>query len=149
MRRAVCFVAVFTAGLALACKCDTSSAFLDNAMSGAVVVVRVETPGAEQVKVVVEKQLAGPKLEGALTVEGGDGGNCNASVGRFAKGERVVMVLPAKGRHDLNGCGTHSLSLEKDVVKGHIAEGVTSLPLAELEARVKAAQKAYKAFTGQ
>ncbi len=132
---------------ALACKCPTDSTFLDNAMSGAVVVVSVVEPGEQSMKVTVEKQLAGPKLSGAVTVEGGDGGNCNASVRPFTKGQRLVLILSvAKNRLDLNGCGAHFLTLEKDVAKGVVAEGVKSMPLGQLESRVAEAQKKYEQF---
>lgn len=130
---------------ALACKCPTDSTFLDNAMSGSVVVVNVVEPGERSMKVAIEKQLGGPKLSGTVSVEGSDGGNCNASVRRFTKGQRLVLILSG-AKNDLNGCGAHFLTLEKDVAKGVVAEGVNSLPLVQLEARVAEAQKKYEQF---
>lgn len=147
MSKLLCLVTLGLAAAALACKCPTDSTFLDNAMSGAVVVVNVAVPGEQSMKVTIEKQLGGPKLSGTVTVEGGDGGNCNASVRNFTKGQRLVLILSGtKNRLDLNGCGAHFLTLEKDVAKGAVTEGVTSMPLGQLEARVAEAQKKYQQF---
>ncbi len=144
MSRLLLLVVLALSSAAFACKCPTDSTFLDNAMSGAVVVVNVVEPGEQSMKVSVEKQLAGPKLSGSLTVEGGDGGNCNASVRPFTKGQRLVLILSvAKSRLDLNGCGAHFLTVEKDIANGVVARGVKSLPLVQLESRVVEAQKKY------
>lgn len=145
MGKLLCVVVVALSSAALACKCATDSTFLDNAMSGSVVVVHVAEPGEQSMKVVVEKQLAGPKLSGTVTVAGGDGGNCNASVNGFTKDQRLVLILSG-ARNDLDGCGAHFLTLEKDVAKGVVAAGVKAMPLAQLEARVTEAQKKYQQF---
>lgn len=150
MGKVLALVLVLHASAALACKCATDSPFLSNAMSGSVVVVKVTTPGEQQVKVQVEQQLAGPKLSGVVTVEGADGGNCNASVAELKKGDRLVMILAgAKGRLHLDGCGVYSLTLDGTVAKGAIDEGVTSMPLEELKKRVVEAQNAYEKFKAQ
>jgi hypothetical protein len=151
MEKVLAVVVLFLGVEALACKCATDSPFLSNAMSGPVVLVKVTAPGEQRVKVQVEKQLAGPKLSGVVTVEGADGGNCNASVAGFAKGARLVLVLSQKqgGRLDLSGCGEHSLTVEGEVAKGAVDDGVTSMPLAELTKKVVEAQRAYEKFKAQ
>lgn len=151
MVRVLAAVMLLHAVAALACKCATDSTFLSNAMSGVVVVVKVTAPGEQRVKVQVEKQLAGPKLTGVVTVEGADGGNCNASVADLKKGDRLVLVLSEKkgGRLDLDGCGAHSLTVEGDVAKGAIDDGVTSMPLDALTKKVVEAQRAYERFKAQ
>lgn len=146
MSKLLVVVTLCLASVALACKCLTDSTFLDNAMGGSVVVVNVVEVGEQTMKVTIEKQLAGPKLSGAVTVEGGDGGNCNASLRRFTKGQRLVLILSGP-KNDLDGCGAHFLTLEKDVAKGVVARGVSSLPLSQLEARVTEAQKQYEKFS--
>lgn len=146
MSKLLVVVTLCFASVALACKCPTDSTFLDNAMGGSVVVVNVVEVGEQTMKVTIEKQLAGPKLSGAVTVEGGDGGNCNASLRRFTKGQRLVLILSGP-KNDLDGCGAHFLTLEKDVAKGVVARGVSSLPLSQLEARVTEAQKQYEKFS--
>ncbi|MBM4782573.1 MAG: hypothetical protein GQE15_33270 [Archangiaceae bacterium] len=145
MSKLLLVVTLCLGAAAFACKCPTDSTFLDNAMGGSVVVVNVVEVGEQSMKVTVERQLAGPKLSGAVVVEGGDGGNCNASLRTFTKGQRLVLILSGP-KHDLNGCGAHSLTLEKDVAKGVVAEGVKSMPLSQLEARVAEAQKKYEQF---
>lgn len=146
MSKLLVVVTLCLASVSLACKCPTDSTFLDNAMGGSVVVVNVVEVAEQTMKVTIEKQFAGPKLSGAVTVEGGDGGNCNASLRRFTKGQRLVLILSGP-KNDLNGCGAHFLTLEKDVAKGVVATGVSSLPLSQLEARVTEAQKQYEKFS--
>jgi len=134
---------------ASACKCDTSSSFLSNASSGEVVVVTVVAPGAQEVRVSIDKQLAAPKVSGQVVVQGADGGNCNASVSDFKKGQRVVMVLSKRSAEfRLDGCGAHWLAVDGAKVKGVIDVGVTSLSLAELEKRVVEKQQAYEKWKG-
>ena len=66
MGKLLCVVVVVAlSSAALACKCATDSTFLDNAMSGSVVVVHVAEPGEQSMKVVVEKQLAAEALASA------------------------------------------------------------------------------------
>ncbi len=149
MLRAVVLLVALNVSEANACKCDTSSSFLSNAMSGEVVLVTVVNPGEQQVRVSVEKQLAGPKVSGVVVVQGADGGNCNASVREFKKGQRVVMVLSKRGAEfHLDGCGVHWLAVDGAKVKGAVGDGVTSLSLSELEKRVVEAQRAYERFKG-
>ncbi len=149
MVRAVVVVVLLFGSDASACKCDTGSSFLSNAMSGAVVLVTVVAPGGQAVRVSIDKQLAGPKVSGQVVVQGADGGNCNASVREFKKGQRLVMVLSKRGaEYSLNGCGVHWLAVDGANVKGVIDEGVTSLSLAALEQRVGEAQRKSDAFKG-
>lgn len=149
MLRAAVVLVLLHVSEASACKCDTSSSFLSNAMSGEVVVVTVVAPGESEVRVSIDKQLAGPKVSGSVVVQGADGGNCNASVREFKKGQRLVMVLSKRGTEfSLNGCGAHWLSVEGAQAKGVIDAGVTSLSLTELEKRVVEAQRKYEAFKG-
>lgn len=149
MLRALVLVVLLHVADASACKCDTSSPFLSNASSGEVVVVTVVTPGEQEVRVSIEKQLAGPKVSGQVVVQGADGGNCNASVREFKKGQRVVMVLSKRGSEfHLDGCGVHWLAVDGAKVKGAVDDGVTSLSLSELEKRVVEAQRAYEKFKG-
>lgn len=149
MLRALVLVVLLHVADAVACKCDTSSPFLSNASSGEVVVVTVVTPGEQEVRVSIEKQLAGPKVSGQVVVQGADGGNCNASVREFKKGQRVVMVLSKRGSEfHLDGCGVHWLAVDGAKVKGAVDDGVTSLSLSELEKRVVEAQRAYEKFKG-
>ena len=142
------FLFLVVSGAALACKCRTGSPFLENAMSGSVVVVKVTKAGGQRITVEVESQLAGPKLKGAVVVQGADGGNCNAGVGHFKVGQRAVMVLtgPAAAT-ELSGCGVHWLSLQGSEASGAIDDGVDKLPLAELKQRVVEAQANYEKFT--
>lgn len=149
LRAAVLLVVVLHVSDASACKCDTSSSFLSNASSGEVVLVTVVTPGEQEVRVGIDKQLAGPKVSGQVVVQGADGGNCNASVRDFKKGQRLVMVLSKRGSEfHLAGCGVHWLAVDGAKVKGPIDEGVTSLSLTELEKRVVEAQRAYEKWKG-
>ena len=149
MLRTVVLLVILHVAEAIACKCDTSSPFLSNAMSGEVVVVKVVTPGERAVRVSIETQLAGPKVSGEVVVQGADGGNCNASVREFKKGQRVVMVLSKRGSDfHLDGCGVHWLAVDGAKVKGAVGDGVTSLSLSELEQRVVEAQRAYEKFRG-
>ncbi|MDP1917431.1 MAG: hypothetical protein Q8L14_14420 [Myxococcales bacterium] len=149
MLRALVLVVLLHVADAIACKCDTSSPFLSNAMSGEVVVVTVVAPGERAVRVSIEKQLAGPKVSGVVVVQGADGGNCNASVREFKKGQRVVMVLSKRGSEfSLNGCGVHWLAVDGANAKGAVDDGVTSLALSELEKRVVEAQRGYEKFKG-
>lgn len=149
MLRALVLLVLLHVTDAIACKCDTSSPFLSNAMSGEVVVVTVVAPGEQTVRVSIEKQLAGQKVSGVVVVQGADGGNCNASVREFKKGQRVVMALSKRGSEfSLNGCGAHWLAVDGPKVKGAVEEGVTSLSLSELEKRVVEAQRGYEKFKG-
>ena len=149
MLRAAVMLVLLQVAEANACKCDTSSSFLSNAMSGEVVMVTVVAPGEQDVRVSIDKQLAGPKVSGSVVVQGADGGNCNASVREFKKGQRLVMVLSKRGAEfSLGGCGVHWLSVDGATVKGVIDEGVTSLSLTELEKRVVEAQRKYEKFKG-
>ncbi|MBL8920237.1 MAG: hypothetical protein JNJ54_15330 [Myxococcaceae bacterium] len=148
MKQVLAAVVLLLGGGALACKCATDSPFLTNAMSGPVVLVKVTAPGEQRVKVQVEQQLAGANLAGVVTVEGADGGNCNASVAGLKKGDRLVLALSQKqgGRLDLSGCGVHALTVEGDVAKGAVDEGVTSMRLDALAKKVVEAQRAYEQF---
>lgn len=149
MLRALVLLVLLHVADAIACKCDTSSPFLSNAMSGEVVVVTIVAPGEQSVRVSIEKQLAGPRVSGELVVQGADGGNCNASVREFKKGQRVVMALSKRGSEfHLSGCGVHWLAVDGAKVKGAVEDGVTSLSLRELEKRVVEAQRGYEKFKG-
>ena len=90
--------ALFTTAEAWACKCargGDASPLVANAMSGSVVVVRMETVDVDRgvATVTVEEHWDGPTLPKRLTVVGADGGNCNASLAGMPKGSRWIMVL--------------------------------------------------------
>lgn len=142
---------LLSAMAALACKCATDTPFLDAALSQPVAIVRVKTPGRLSVQVTVERVLsAGTPLPATLTVLGGDGRSCDASVATFTRGARVVMALSGSpSAFRLGGCGVYWLPLDGDEVTGRIAPGVDRLGLEVFEQRLRAAQASYRRFTSQ
>ncbi len=153
------FCALFTTDDVWACKCargGDASPLVANAMSGSVVVVRMESVDAERgvATVTVQEQWDGPKLPALLTVVGADGGNCNASLTGMPKGSRWIMVLhldsPTPGQPpsaDLNGCGAHHARVDGNHAVGELDTGVAKLDLATLKARINKAQAKYKAWS--
>jgi hypothetical protein len=151
--------ALFTTAEAWACKCargGDASPLVANAMSGSVVVVRMETVDVDRgvATVTVEEHWDGPTLPKRLTVVGADGGNCNASLAGMPKGSRWIMVLqldrPTPGQPpsaDLNGCGVHHARVEGNHAVGQLDAGVGKLDLPALKARINKAQAAYKAWS--
>src|SRR5262249_6905846 len=133
---------------AYACKCETSSTFLDNAASGLVVLGTVVEHKGYDLRLKVSEVLAGDEKRPELWIHAGNGADCNAVVSTFPVGESFALILlsPEAGQYEINACGTYWLSLKGEVASGNVGRGLKgTIPLADLKARVQKEQRDFEA----